>query len=229
MNPYKKSNKLTRKQVQEIIKLYPDRPASEIAKQFGRSVSHIYRIAYRYGIKKSDAFRNSPLSGCIQKGQRLSPATELKKGHTAWSKGKRMVDICKNKEALEKNIPSRWKKGNKPYNTKYDGAITVRRMRSDGSGGFIHYKMIRLSESNWEVLHRHIWKKQYGDIPKGYNVVFKDGNTLNCVIENLECISNAELRLRNSIHILPEDVKELIYLKASLTKAIKKSKKNGSN
>ena len=224
-----RSNNLTRQQVQEIIRLYPDRPASVIAEQFGKPVSHIYKIAYRYGVKKSEAFRNSTLSGRIQKGQRLSPDTEFKKGLIPKTKGRKLADIRKNKEALERTISTRWKKGHKPYSTKYDCAITVRRMRLDKTGGVIPYQFIRISEGRWEFFHRHLWKKHYGNIPQGYNVVFKDGNTLNCVIENLECISNTDLLLRNQIHNLPKEVKDLVYLKASLTKAINKATNNGNN
>lgn len=46
--------------------------------------------------------------------------------------------------------------------------------------------------------HRYLWEQAYGKVPKGYNIVFKDGNTLNCVLENLECITDREIQLRNS-------------------------------
>lgn len=53
------------------------------------------------------------------------------------------------------------------------------------NGDYIHY-------------HRYLWEQEYGEIPKGHNVVFKDGDAMNCILENLECISNQELQLRNS-------------------------------
>ena len=129
-----RSNNLTRMQVQEIIKLYPDYPAPAIAEQFGKPVYLIYKTAQRYGVKKSETFRNSPLSGRIQKGQRLSPDTEFKKGFTPATKGMKLVDIHKNKETLEKLLSNRFKKGHKPHTTKYDGAITIRRMLPDKDG-----------------------------------------------------------------------------------------------
>lgn len=46
--------------------------------------------------------------------------------------------------------------------------------------------------------HRYLWEQANGKVPKGYNVVFKDGNTMNCVLENLECITDREIQLRNS-------------------------------
>jgi len=41
-------------------------------------------------------------------------------------------------------------------------------------------------------LHRLIWQKLKGPIPKGFDIHHKDGNKLNNSIDNLECISHAE-------------------------------------
>lgn len=46
--------------------------------------------------------------------------------------------------------------------------------------------------------HRFLWEQAHGNVPKGYNVVFKDGDTMNCILENLECITDREIQLRNS-------------------------------
>jgi hypothetical protein len=216
----KRAGNLTAKQIQEILKIYPDVSAQEIANKYGKSVSHIYKIAYRYGIHKSEDFRNSSASGRIQKGQHLSPATELKKGNVPATKGKKLSEICKSKEALERTIARRWQKGHKPQTTKYDGAITIRRFFYKNNE-CTPYKAIRISEGNWEFLHRHLWQQAHGEIPRGYNIVFKDGNTLNCVLENLECISNAELATRNSIGHYPPELRPAVKLKNKILKKIK--------
>lgn len=72
---------------------------------------------------------------------------------------------------------------------------------------------------------RKIWTEHFGPIPKGHNIVFRDGNPDNCLPGNLECISNAELALRNTIHNYPSEVKDLFYLRRSLGEAINKSEK----
>lgn len=41
-------------------------------------------------------------------------------------------------------------------------------------------------------LHRQIWIDNFGDIPKGYIVHHKDGNTLNNSTDNFELLSNSE-------------------------------------
>jgi hypothetical protein len=57
-------------------------------------------------------------------------------------------------------------------------------------------------------------------------VVFKDGNQLNCIIENLECISNAELMQRNTIHRFPAELKSTIRLVNKLKRNINAKEQN---
>ena len=216
-----RSGYLTGVQVQEILRLYPDCPAAEIARRLGKPVSTVYKTAARYGVRKSEAFRNSPLSGRIQKGQRLSPATELKKGNVPATRGKKLADVCKSEEALDRSVAHRWKKGNKTPTTKYDGAVTVRRNRDDGSGGVTFYQMIRISEGKWEFLHRHLWRQVYGSVPEGYNVIFLDGNPMNCTIENLACVSHGELLDRNRNRHYPPELKRLIRARNKLSRDIR--------
>ena len=64
--------------------------------------------------------------------------------------------------------------------------------------------------------------KANGKIPKGMIVVFKDGNTMNCVIENLELISFSENMRINSIYRFPQEVREVIRLTGKLKRKIKK-------
>jgi hypothetical protein len=86
-----------------------------------------------------------------------------------------------------------FKKGHLPANTLYDGAITV---REDNRG--VPQQMIRTGLGEWEYLSRYLWVQAHGPIPEGYVVAFKDKDTLNCVLENLELITKAENLGRNS-------------------------------
>lgn len=47
---------------------------------------------------------------------------------------------------------------------------------------------------NWA---RWAWEKHYGAVPKGMNVVFKDGNTENLQLSNLELLTDGQLARRN--------------------------------
>lgn len=67
---------------------------------------------------------------------------------------------------------------------------------------------------------RYLYRKHYGSIPKGHKIRFKDGNTLNCVIENLECVSCAHMAQINSYHRYPIELKRTIRTLNKLNKTI---------
>lgn len=105
------------------------------------------------------------------------------KGLVPHNKGKKI-----SKELYEKLLPTMFKKGEKPHNAKYDGAITERIDTKTG----LRYKYIRVAEKDWRLLQRYNWEKQNGSIPEGHVIIFKDGNQANCNVENLQCISMEE-------------------------------------
>ena len=116
---------------------------------------------------------------------------------------------------------NQYKTGHKPWQTKSNGAISVRKDKN----GHI-YKYIRISESRWEMLSRHVWKKHHGAIPAGHNIQFKDGDSLNCDISNLYLISRSDqLRTENSLMArYPKDIRIAIQAKGALYRQINKLK-----
>jgi DNA-binding CsgD family transcriptional regulator len=113
--------------------------------------------------------------------------TRFKKGHVPANKGKKMTD-----ELRERVKHTFFKKGNQPSNTKYDGAISARR---DSKGHW--YKHIRIAKGKWVLLHRYLWEKAFGEIPPKHLLSFKNGNSLDVRLENLELISMRENSRRN--------------------------------
>lgn len=173
--------------------------------------------------------RASVKNRCTKLKLKLDPETRAKQcdigkfrsGQDSWNKGKKQSDYM-SKEAIKRTKATRFKKGNLPHNTKADGVITVRK---DNRG--IPYQFIRIGSGEWIHLHWQVWFDKNGQIPEGGIVRFKDGNTMNCVIENLELIDMAENMKRNTIHRYPEDLKELIRLQAKLNRKISKIETNG--
>jgi len=82
----------------------------------------------------------------------------------------------------------------KPFGTKYDGCISIRNNHKRKH----YYKYIRISESNWVPLHRYIWEKANGKIPKDKVLIFINGDQMDCRLENLKLISKAENAIRNA-------------------------------
>ena len=125
----------------------------------------------------------------------------------------------------------RFKKGHIPKNAHPEGTITERK---DNRG--IPYLWIKLQGTRrMRMLNVHVWEQQNGKTPEGHCIIFKDGDTLNCNIENLECISRADLLrknyeaarwLKNKLDENPE-LKKIYLLNQELKKEIKnvKSKK----
>lgn len=192
---------------------YPDERSDKVALALGRSLKSVYAQAKILGVKKSTEFMASPDSGGFQKGSKVGSSYHFPKGHKPFNKGKKQSDYC-SKETIEKTIPTRFKPGQKIYNEKHDGAIVLR-----NDHGVKNY-FVRISKGKWIYLKNKIWEDNFGPISKGFVIRLKDGNTLNCIRENLECISKKENMSRNTIHNIPEELKPIVKLNNKLKKTI---------
>ena len=149
--------------------------------------------------------------------QKKEAASRFSKGHIPFYKGKRIPEAMK-----EKIKHTYFKTGHIPHNTKNDGDISVRRNRSG-----VDHLYYRVKMSEWIPLKNKIWMDEFGPIPKGHNIVLKNGNSMDVRPENLECLSNEELMLKNSIHIYPKEMVLQIFKLSKLKRIInKKIKKN---
>ncbi len=100
------------------------------------------------------------------------------KGNVPWNKGKHY-------QAGGRCAETQFKKGNIPYNHKPVGTERVSR---DG------YIEVKIREPNkWRGKHVVIWESLHGPRPKGYKIIFADGNRRNFDPENLLLVSSAEL------------------------------------
>lgn len=146
---------------------------------------------------------------------------QFKPGHKTFNKGLKHKDYL-TKEQIEKTKLSQFKKGQKSHNAL---PLWTETIRIDSKK--MQYFYIKVPNRKSMVQkHRWLWEQKHGKIKKGYNVVFKNGNTLDCQIENLECISDEELMSRNSIHNYPEEIKATIKLITKLNKKINHAKNN---
>ena len=126
--------------------------------------------------------------------------TRYAKEHKLWNTGKK--GICISGEATQ------FKRGNLPPTHLQVGSEAERE-------GII---LVKTAEPNiWMRKHIMVWEMHHGTVPDGYVVSFKDGDKLNCVIDNLFLVSRgaftsvAKRGLRNehpginySVHLLTE-------------------------
>ena len=177
-----KANKWTEEVIQFMIDNYEGKDNIELAKLLNEKfnlntnndrVSNVKaNLKRRRGIDLTTYINR----GCYRKG--IEPVNKGKK----W-------DEYLTKEQQEKAKKTCFKKGNIPPNHRQVGE---ERTNVDG------YIEIKVSEPNkWELKHRYIYKQHYGSIPKGYKVIFLDGNKTNLNINNLKAISSHEELIMN--------------------------------
>lgn len=97
-------------------------------------------------------------------------------------------------EQYKKCKPTMFKPGNRPKNELPVGSVvraTDGRWKKKISGDRVP------ARRNWEYCHRIIWEEANGPIPKGFNVIFLDGDYDNLSLDNLALVSNAELQYIN--------------------------------
>ena len=203
-------NLWTTKEIDYLIANYPTTPIGELAKHLGRTTNAVNVKASMLKIKRPIEFIKSQLSGGAK--------YRFKKGQTAHNKDKKWSDYM-SPVSKDKLLQTCFKKGNLPHNTKHDGVISIRK---DKSGK--EYQFIRLSKANWIALHVHLWKQHHGEIPKGFIIVFKDNNPMNCIIENLEAITRVENMRRNTYHRYPTELKRTIKLLKNVKSKLEPSK-----
>jgi len=65
------------------------------------------------------------------------------------------------------------------------------------SKGYLRVR-VSLFPRKWRYLHHLIYEQFHGPIPRGKVVCFLDGDKLNILPDNLEAMTNRELRLRSA-------------------------------
>jgi len=223
----KKENRsrLTPEQLAELKRDYHNTLSSELSERFGCSLRSIYNAQHRLGLKKDKEFVAETARKNLTEDH---PARKhlYKKGQTAFNKGKKQTEFM-SPEAIERTRHTRFQTGQLPHNTRRDFDISERFHKKCGK----KYKYIRIGLGKWIPYQRYVWERAYGTIPAGYNIQFKDGDTLNCSLDNLYMISRAEqMKGENSFYVrYPEGVRSLIHLKGELKRQINKATKNGNN
>lgn len=182
---------------EELTKLYPTTLAKDLAKHFDCKVAQIYNRANKLGLHKDQEW----LMSYYKENYKGHERTQFQKGMKSWNKGMKGLQIG--------GVETQFKKGQTPHNTKPIGYRSLR-------DGYLVEKM----EKGFEFVHVLLWKQHNGEIPKGMFVVFKDRNKNNITIDNLEIITRVEHMRRNHIQNLPEELKEVVHLKKSLTRKI---------
>jgi hypothetical protein len=203
----KKKRSLWKPQEIEYLKAnYADTYTSALCKNLDRSYSAICYQAYKLNLYKSGTFMDIELQKQANRIKIDGKQFQFSKGQTPPNKGQKMSS-----EVYEKVKYTMFKKGEIPRNTKQEGYEMI------DKDGYVKIKV----QDKMAYKHRVIWEQHNDKLNKGDVVRFKDGNKLNCTIENLELVSRSENMIKNTIHRFPEEVKSTIKLLTKLKKKIK--------
>lgn len=113
------------------------------------------------------------------------------KGQEIWNKGTK---------GLTGANKTSFKKGNKSYNCV---PLGTERISKDG------YIQVKIQDGhlqkNWRGKHILIWEKDNGPLPESHVIIFGDGNKRNFDINNLICVSRAQLVRLNQYRLIQKD------------------------
>lgn len=205
-----KRRRWTRFEDAQLRRDYPMTPAHEIAARLGRAPGSVHQRAAAIGISKSPEFKRR--QGRELAAHPAARAQRYEKGHNGghgFKKGHRH------------GRATRFKKGQRPHTWK---PIGTERINADG------YRERKVTETgcpprDWRPIHLLMWQEANGPVPDGHAVVFRNGDKTDIRLENLECITRAELMARNTVHNLPKPLAELVQLRGALTRKINEAER----
>lgn len=117
------------------------------------------------------------------------------KGFVPVNKGLKQTDYM-SPEMIERTKATRFQKGHIPANSRAVGYEVVRTHKNRKE----KYVFVKAAPGEkMQKKHHLTWEKFHGEkVPKGFNVIFIDGDSLNCDdIRNLRLVSDEELLLIN--------------------------------
>jgi len=199
-----------------LRRLYPDTETKTLARVMGRTEYSIYVAATKRNICKSAEYRKNLASDVT----RRNAATRFRKGHVPANKGLRRPGFApgRMRETQFKSgqVSSRWDP--EIY------AVGALRINSDG---ILEIK-VAPGARQWVILARYVWATERGPIPPGHVVRVKVVDPYDVDIDNLELLTRAENMRRNSIHNLPQPLRNTIQLLGQLKRRIREKSDRGS-
>nr|WP_313269024.1 HNH endonuclease signature motif containing protein [Stenotrophomonas geniculata] len=211
---------------------WPRFPAFLIAHVLGRGRASIYRRAAQLGLKKADDFETQPLARLWNGTEEpASVAARFKPGQIPTNKGLRRPGWASGRmkeTQFKKGRPASESRNYVPIGTeKVDPKRKVLMRKITDDPDIFPVK-------RWRPVHVMVWEQMHGEVPQGHIVVFRPGLKTFAAAEitpdRLELVTLAENMRRNSFHNrYPPEIKELIRLKARITRRVNARTKEQSN
>lgn len=189
---------------------YPHEKTERLVEALGHSISSIYQRAANLRLRKTPEFLASPDARRLD--GKIGAAGRFKKGHQSWNAGMKGLQTG--------GVATRFKPGHRGGKAvDLYQPIGAERISKDG------YLQRKINDDmplqrRWRGVHILVWEAANGPLPEGHAVSFRDGNKQNTALDNLDLVTRAELMARNSIHNLPEELKDVIRLNGVIRRKI---------
>lgn len=186
-----KARRWTQWEIGYLKKHYPTRTSADIATWVHHPVASVIQKAFALGLRKDKAFMRERRSvGMFRKGTR------------PFNKGVSSKEWMSD-DGMQNSARTQFKPGRANPNSPTLRPVGYECHRNEGGRTYI---WIKPEGRRMMPKHRWLWEQAYGEIPKGHCVQFKDGNTLNCVLENLYLISRKK-QVRKNFDDMPAERK----------------------
>lgn len=184
----------TQQEIDLLIKLYPDRGNAYVSEFLHRTPRACQLKANGLGVRKSAEY-----------AERQRKANQYPKGHKPFNAGRKW-DQFMSEQGQRNAAKTQFKPGVENTASPTYRQPGFEMLRSPDKLGRRYWWVKPHDGRRMMPKHRYIWEQAHGAIPKGHNVQFKDGNPLNCVLDNLYLISRAK-QVRKNYDDLPDERK----------------------
>ena len=189
---------------------YATMKTTDIATAIGRSLTAVFALAQKLGIRKSPDFMSTVHGAVLREAGR---ATRRKPGDTPSNRGLHYMP--------QGNEEARFKPGQQPHNTLPIGSYRI------SGDGYLQLKVSNRSgapSNRWRSVHELVWIDAHGPVPAGHIVVFRSGRFTTqleeITLDAVELVTRRELMLRNTVHRHGPEIARLSQLRGAITRQI---------
>jgi hypothetical protein len=200
---------------------YPHESTAAIARCLRRSLTATHARAGKLGLRKTTAYLASPDACRLRRGDNPGVPFRYPKGHVPANKGLRRPG---------------WSAG-RMRETQFKPGVPSWRTMPIGStrlvDGYVYVKVADVPNVpytvNWLPLHILEWERVHGPLPAGHCLWFTDGDRRHVDVANLELHTRRENMARNSVHNLPQPLKDTVQLLGALNRQIRRRTRDGEH
>lgn len=218
---------------------------AELAKELGLKLTSVRTRLYSLGLKRQEMeyWTDEQIEFLKENYQKIGDTEMADIFELKWHKAKgwtkkhiekkrRYLKLKRNKQELESIRERNRQKGDWRISAKYARSLRITHPIAELNERRVWFRVdgspiaVIKTVNGMEHLHRYLWEKHKGKVPKGMNVVIIDDNRLDFTIEDLVLMTDAELATHNSKRRTPPELRETMKLIKNINRKIYKDEQH---